>query len=270
MRSMGRLVQHHDCSLSLRHAAHNYEETRMSQPNSLVALPEDWQCALAVVAHPDDLEYGAASAVARWTSQGKQVRYLLVTRGEAGIDTMSPDEVGPLREAEERASARVVGVDVVEFLDYRDGVIEYGLALRRDIARAIRRHRPEILVTLNESLTWRGEVLNMADHRWVALAALDAARDAGNRWIFPELLAEGLAPWNGVRMVCHSGSASPTHAVDVTACIDLGLASLLEHKLYLHHLPQTHDASAMLRQQARDAGQRFDCEYAVAFKVISL
>ena len=104
------------------------------------AFPGDWSRALCIVAHPDDLEYGAAGAIARWTAAGKDVIYLLVTRGEAGIDGMSPDEVGPLREAEERASAAVVGVETVEFLDgHVDGIIEYGLPLRRDLAAAIRR-----------------------------------------------------------------------------------------------------------------------------------
>src|SRR5216117_2073688 len=117
----------------------------MTESPLLPALREDWQRALCVVAHPDDLEYGAASAVARWTSQGKQVSYLLACRGEAGIDSVAPDEAAALREQEERAGAREVGVDLVEFLDYRDGVIEYGLPLRRDIARAIRRHKPEVV-----------------------------------------------------------------------------------------------------------------------------
>ena len=74
--------------------------------------------------------------------------YLLVTRGEAGIDGMHPDQAAPLREGEERAGAREVGVDVVDFLDYRDGVVEYGLPLRRDIARAVRRYRPEVVLDL--------------------------------------------------------------------------------------------------------------------------
>ena len=137
----------------------------MDEQPKLQALPEDWERALAVVAHPDDLEYGAASAIARWTAQGKQVAYLMVTRGEAGIDSMSPKEAGPLREAEQRNSAKVVGVDVVEFLDYQDGVVEYGLPLRRDIAAAVRRHRPDVLITGNHQLTWGGESFNMADHR---------------------------------------------------------------------------------------------------------
>src|SRR5215831_17090482 len=119
----------------------------MNQPVPLPALREDWQRALCVAAHPDDLEYGISSAVARWVSQGKQVTYLLVTRGEAGIDTLHPDEAAAVRAEEERNGAAEVGVTVVEFLDHRDGVVEYGPVLRRDIARVIRRHQPDVVVT---------------------------------------------------------------------------------------------------------------------------
>ena len=242
----------------------------MTAPHSLPCLPEDWQTALAVVAHPDDLEYGAASAVARWTSQGKEVRYLLATRGEAGIDAMDPAQVGPLREEEERRSARAVGVHGVEFLDHPDGVVTYSLALRQDITRAIRRHRPDILLTINHHLAWSGGALNMADHRWVGLAVLDAARDSGNRWIFPELLAEGIEPWQGVRMVCVNASPQPTHAVDVTDFIDHGIASLLEHRVYLQHLSDAGDPATFLRQQAFETGQQCGCLYAVSFEVITM
>ena len=94
-----------------------------------------------------DLEYGTAAAVARWTEAGKSVTYFLLTRGEAGIDTMAPGEAGPVREAEERASAAVVGVTEVDFGAHRDGTVEYGLDLLRDIAREIRRRRPDLVVT---------------------------------------------------------------------------------------------------------------------------
>src|SRR4051795_2009186 len=202
-------------------------------PPMLPPLKEDWNTALCVAAHPDDLEYGAASAVARWTSQGKRVVYLLATRGEAGIDGMHPDEAGPLREGEERAGAREVGVDVVDFLDYRDGIVEYGLPLRRDIARAIRRHRPDVVVGGAFSVRMVGGVVNQADHRTVGLATLDAARDAGNRWIFPELGAEGLEPWGGVRFVGVVGGPHPTHGVDVTGePLRRGIASLEAHAAY--------------------------------------
>lgn len=151
----------------------------------LEPMPDDWQRALAVVAHPDDLEYGCAAAVAGWTDGGREVAYLLASRGEAGIDTMEPAECAPLREREQRASAAVVGVSTVEFLDHKDGVIEYGTGLRRDIAAAIRRHRPELVITLNHRDTWGGTSWNTPDHRAVGRATLDAAADAGNRWIFP-------------------------------------------------------------------------------------
>lgn len=233
-------------------------------------LPEDWHRALAVVAHPDDLEYGAASAIARWTSQGKHVCYLLVTRGEAGIEALTPAEVAPLREQDERQSARAVGVECVDFLNYRDGVIPYDMALRRDIARVIRQQRPEIVITLPYQVLWVGQTLNMADHRWVALAVLDAARDAGNRWIFPELLAEGLEPWNGVRMVWLNESPDAAHAVDVSAFLTQGIASLAAQQTYLAHLSTPIDPGAFLRQHAEAVGRQFGCQYAVAFEVVRI
>ena len=242
----------------------------MAEQNKMTPLDESWERALAVVAHPDDLEYGAASAVARWTSQGKDIGYLLATRGEAGIDSMPPAEVGSLREQEERNSAHLVGVRTVEFLDCVDGVIEYGLPLRRDIARAVRRHRPEVLITLNFELTWGGTVLNMADHRWLGLAVLDAARDAGNRWIFPELLEEGLQPWGGVKKVLVAGSANPTHGVDVTDFLDQGIASLQAHQAYIENLSGDFNPESFLRNNAAATGKRFGCKYAVAFEVITI
>ena len=109
------------------------------KPVTLEPIPETWTRALAVVAHPDDLEYGAASAIARWTASGRSIGYVIVTDGEAGIDAIPPIEAAVLRQKEQLASAKIVGVDDVSFLHYRDGVVEYGLALRRDIARHIRR-----------------------------------------------------------------------------------------------------------------------------------
>ena len=236
----------------------------------LPALPEDWERALAVVAHPDDLEYGAASAIARWTDQGKWVGYVLATSGEAGIDGMHPSEAGPLRRGEERAGAAHVGVDTVEFLDHRDGVIEGGLELRRDLARAIRRHRPEVLVLSNFEFRWGFGGLNMADHRVVGVAALDAARDAGNRWVFPELLDEGLEPWSGVQCAFVNAAPTPTHHVDVTATLDRGVASLREHRAYLDGLGYDMDADAFLRGNAETTGAICGVRYAVEFERVPL
>ena len=190
---------------------------------------------LAVVAHPDDLEYGAAALVARWTRAGAEVVYLLATRGEAGIDGLSPAESARVRTEEQIASAAVVGVSTVTFLDHPDGTIEYGLPLRRDLATAIRRHRPDTLLLVNHRETWGPGRLNTPDHRNVGQAALDAIGDAANRWIFPDA-ESGLAPHAGVREALVCGSPLATHAADVTETVDLAVASLAEHRAYLEGL----------------------------------
>ncbi|MBO1418610.1 PIG-L deacetylase family protein [Streptomyces sp. FH025] len=240
-------------------------------PEPFEHVDEDWRTALAIVPHPDDMEYGSAAAVARWTAQGKKVVYVMVTSGEAGIDSMDPAECGPLREAEELASARVVGVDTVEFLGYPDGVVEYGLPLRRDIARAVRRHRPDIVITSSFRDTYGGVTLNQADHIAVGRATLDGVRDAGNRWVFRELLAEGHEPWNGVRQIWAAASSEARHAVDTTDHFDLGVASLAEHKAYLAGLGGAMaDPREFLEGFCRGAGTRLGTRFAVPFEVFPL
>jgi LmbE family N-acetylglucosaminyl deacetylase len=226
-------------------------------------MDENWERAVAIVAHPDDLEYGAASAVARWTSQGKSVSYVLATSGEAGIAGLAPGESGPLREQEQHRSAAVVGVDHVEFLGHRDGAVEYGLTLRQDLAGALRRLRPEVVIGMNFDLTWgEGGSVNHADHRAVGLALLDACRDAANEWVFTE---QG-APWTGIKAVYISGTDSVTHYVDVTATIEAGVASLREHQVYIEALGTDFDPNTFLRNSAGYGGMAAGCEYAVLFQ----
>ncbi|QBI54335.1 PIG-L deacetylase family protein [Streptomonospora litoralis] len=236
----------------------------------LAPMPADWQRALAVVAHPDDLEYGAAAAVAAWTDGGREVAYVLATRGEAGIATMEPAQAAAVREREQRASAAVVGVSAVEFLDHRDGVIEYGPALRRDVAAAIRRHRPELVVTLNHHDTFGHTAWNTPDHRAVGRAVLDAAADAGNRWIFSELAEQGLAPWEGVRWVAVAGSPRPTHAVDAGPGMERAVESLLAHRAYIGALTETDPEDyvrGFLTSMTDSAAEHFGNRPAVAFEL---
>lgn len=229
----------------------------------MLPMPEDFSRAVAVVAHPDDLEYGAASAIARWTSQGKSISYLLATRGEAGIAGQRPDEVGPLRMEEERRSAAVVGVGEIEFLSHLDGLVEYGIPLRRDLASAFRRLRPEVVITMSFDLTWSEDgPVNHADHRAVGLAVLDACRDAANEWVFPEV-GPPCPPIESVYVVA---SAEPTHYVDVTDTIDLGIASLREHRAYLEGLGRDFDPDEFLRSMAGFIGLGAGCEYAVGVR----
>ncbi|MEC3979811.1 PIG-L deacetylase family protein [Amycolatopsis sp. H20-H5] len=244
--------------------------------NRLEPLNENWQTGLAIVAHPDDLEYGAAAAIARWTMQGKQVSYCLLTSGEAGIDGVPPDEAKVIREAEQRASAAIVGVDAVEFLGFPDGILEYGLPLRRAVARAIRGRRPEIVITNNLRDTWDAEELgrgftplNHADHIVSGRAILDGIRDAANRWVFTDLLDEGLPPWSGVRQVWVAHSPLAAYGVDVTESFARGVASLEAHEAYIKGLGRADfDAGEFLESLGRRAGTHFGCKIATSFEVI--
>lgn len=228
-------------------------------------MAEDWERALAVVAHPDDMEYGAAAAVARWTGQGKWVGYVLVTDGEAGIQSMRPADVGPLRRAEQIAGCREVGVHEVEFLGLPDGLVVEGLDLRMLLTGVIRRHRPDVLLSINHRDSWGGPSWNHPDHRAVGRSLLDAARDAANPWVFPE---RGEA-WGGVRFAAFSGSPNATHAVDVGETFDAGVRSLECHRAYLDNLGGSMASpDEFLRGGATHAGQRLGVDLAAAFEVI--
>ncbi|MEW2358608.1 PIG-L deacetylase family protein [Spirillospora sp. NPDC029432] len=228
-------------------------------------VPEDWTRALAIVAHPDDLEYGGSTAVAKWTSQGKTVVEVLATRGEAGIDGMDPEEAARVRSVEQVEAARAVGVETVEFLDLPDGMLEYGLPLRRTLAEAIRRHRPEVVVSVNFRDTFPGGFFNMADHRVLGLAVVDAIRDAANRWVFRDLDME---PWQGVRFALFGGSPEATHYVDVTGHLDAGVASLQAHKVYFAGLGSDFDPREFLTGMVEPAGREVGVTHAMPFEMV--
>jgi LmbE family N-acetylglucosaminyl deacetylase len=240
-------------------------------PSPLQPLDEDWERALCIVAHPDDMEFGAAAAVARWTGQGKTVVYCMVTSGEAGIDGMDPDTCRAVREKEQVRSAEVVGVDTVDFLRQPDGVLEYGVALRRVLAASVRKHRPDIVITGNFRDTWGGRNLNQADHIAVGRAVVDAVRDAGNRWVFAEQLTDGVEPWGGVRAVWAFGSPDATHAVDTTATFDAGVESLKAHAAYIDGLGwENWDPREFLEGMARATGTRLGVAFAAPFEVFPM
>ncbi|MEJ7742032.1 MAG: PIG-L deacetylase family protein [Nocardioidaceae bacterium] len=243
----------------------------MDEIETLTPLDESWDRALCVVAHPDDLEFGAAAAIARWTGQGKTIGYVMVTSGEAGIDALTPEESRGVREAEQIESAHIVGVDTVKFLGFPDGVLEYGIPLRAAIAREVRRSQPEIVITGNFRDTWGGMAINQADHIAVGRAVLDAVRDAGNRWIFPDQLTDGLEPWGGVRAVWASGSPEARHAVDTTDTFAAGVASLAAHQAYIDGLGwEDFDPAEFLEGMARGAGTRLGTPMAASFEVYSM
>ena len=232
----------------------------------LELLPDhEFTRVLCVVAHPDDMEYGASAAVHRWTQAGVEVAYLLLTSGEAGMQS-PPDVVGPLRALEQRQACDAVGVSELTILDHPDGMLQPDLDLRRSIAREIRRFRPDVVVTG----TWEEEVdwgLNQADHRAAGLATLDACRDADNTWVFPELAAdEGLAKWGPTWLLVH-GHTRPTHGVELAdADVAAAVASLSAHKAYLADLPDHPQPADFIPGMLRGQGQALGAAHAMLFR----
>jgi LmbE family N-acetylglucosaminyl deacetylase len=188
---------------------------------------------LTITAHPDDVDFGAAGTIARWTDAGIEVIYCVVTDGDAGgFDEDFPRaEMPALRRAEQVAAAKCVGVHDVRFLGYPDGRVEATLGLRRDLARVIRQVRPDRVVCPSPERNYARTGVGHPDHRAVGSAALDAVYpDARNPFAFPELRdREALAPWK-VREVWIAGSPSPNHFVDVTTTFPRKIAALRAHE----------------------------------------
>lgn len=226
-----------------------------------------------MLAHPDDIDFGAAGTVASWVDDGLEVGYLLVTRGDAGgFDDATPRQRMPaIREAEQRAAAAAVGVTQVEFLDgYTDGTVTASLDLRRDITAAIRRFRPDRVLTSSPLRRWdRLPGPGHPDHLAVGEATTCAVYpDARNPYAFPELLRDHkLAAWT-VREVWYAGGPDPDHLVDVTATFPRKLAALRSHHSQVAHLD---DLEGMLRGRLGDtarSGGLDDGRLAEAFTVV--
>ena len=165
----------------------------------------------------------------------------------------------------------MVGVDTVDFLGQPDGILEYGVPLRRVLAEAVRRHRPDIVITGNFRDTWGGANLNQADHIAVGRALVDAVRDAGNRWVFPEQLTDGTEPWGGVRQVWAFASPGAAHGVDTTDTFDAGVTSLEAHGAYIDGLGwENWDPREFLEGMARSTGQRMGTTFAAPFEVFPM
>lgn len=214
---------------------------------------DDLRRVLCVVAHPDDMEYGASAAVATWTARGIEVAYLLVTGGEAGMQ-IPPEEARRIRAGEQRRACSAVGVDDLTILAHPDGMLVYGLDLRRDIAREIRRFRPDAVLTSQSGIeaSWG---LEQADHRAVGLATLDAVRDADNTWVFPDLADERLAKHH-TRWLLILGHGEPTHAIAVTEeAVAAAVASLDSHEEYLAALPGHPVPSQFIPELLADGGR---------------
>jgi LmbE family N-acetylglucosaminyl deacetylase len=225
---------------------------------------------LCISAHPDDNEFVIGGSVARWTREGRDVAFCLVTTGGAGVNEHTPSSDGliPIREKEQRAAAKILGVKELMLLGYIDGTLVPSLAMRRDLTRVIRRWRPDVVVTGDPTVRYYGnEYLNHPDHRAVADVALDAVFPSSETSaIFPELLAEGLPP-HKVKQVLISGSLEPDVFVDISRTLAVKCRALKAHR---SQVDKGEWVDQLLTAWALRDGKRGGLRHAEAFKRMAL
>ena len=227
---------------------------------------------LVVSAHPDDPDFGSGGTIAKLAKDGAKVTYVIVTDGsQGGEDPKQKDsELVAIRQREQKAAARVLGVKKVEFLGYKDGHLSPDLKLRHDIVRMIRKYKPELVIT-----HMPGRVLDAPmggshpDHLAVGEATMAAVYpDSRNPRAFRSLLKEGLKP-HVVKEVWIPFWTSGDHLVDITSTLDLKIAALRKHKSQVSKPGQTWDFEKFMRKRHREVGKKAGFRYAESFKRIT-
>ncbi len=233
---------------------------------SLFYIPES---AMAIVAHPDDIEFSCSGTMARWARAGARICYVLCTSGDVGIAEpgMTRERATEIREAEALAAAEIAGVKDVVFLREPDGLLVPTLDLRKKLVRQIRRFRPEVVVTGDPTQVWSGEdYINHPDHRAAAQAALDATFPAaGQPNLFEDLAEEGLSAHKPRKVYANTwGPADVYVCIDDT--IDVKIAALRAHKSQMGDW----DPADMVRQWAGDSAKGKEMLYAETYRVVTL
>src|SRR5258706_6907003 len=228
---------------------------------------------LVVSAHPDDPDFGAGGTIAKLAKDGARVTYAIGTGGwQGGEDPKQKDsELVAIREREQRAAARVLGVKKVEFLGYKDGHLSPDLKLRHDIVRMIRKYKPELVITHIP-----GRVLDapIGGSHPDALAVCEASMASGypdsrNPRAFRGLLKEGLQP-HVEKKAWIPFWTSGDHLVDITSTLDLKIAALRKHKSQVSKPGQTWDFEKFMRKRHREGGKKAGFRYAESFKRITV
>jgi len=228
--------------------------------------------AMSIHAHPDDQEFTVGGTLAKWARAGSEIVTVCITSGGAGSNEHTPaemtrEELVPIREEEQRRACRVLGIAEVVFLRYEDGMLEPSLALRRELTRMIRRHKPDAVVCGDPTMRfYRSIYMNHPDHRAASDVALDAVfPSAETRLIFPELLAEGLEPHKVRSVFIHSSAQADTY-IDISELLDVKIAALKEHKTQMG----SWDPTDMITGWAREQGAKRRLKAAESFRLMRL
>lgn len=228
------------------------------------------ESAMAIVAHPDDIEFSCAGTMARWAKAGARISYVLCTSGDVGIDEpgMTRARAAEIREAEARLAAEIAGVGEIIFLGEPDGLLTATLDLRKKLVREIRRFRPEVVVTGDPTVVWAGaDYINHPDHRAAALAAVEAVFPAaGQPNLFEEIEQQEGFKAHKVRKVYATTWGAADLYVNIEETIDTKIESLRAHKSQMRDW----DPADMIKQWAAESAKGKEMRYAEGFKVVTL
>jgi LmbE family N-acetylglucosaminyl deacetylase len=227
-----------------------------------------------VAAHPDDIEFMAGGTLAAWIDQGARVHYLLVTDGAGGSrdPRQSSEALAEQRRHEQRLAAKILGVESITFLGYRDAAVEPSYELRLAIARVIRQVRPEVVLTFDPQLYYHSAGINHPDHVAVGASTLAAIMPLANTLLAaPALAEEGFAP-HDVQLVYLFDPIAPTSWMPLTPRdAERKIAALRAHASQLVDWDGVRSAYETMRHTARAArANRVPCRLAEAFTSVRL
>ena len=232
-------------------------------------IPYTPESAMAIMAHPDDIEFTCVGTLARWSKAGARISYLLCTSGDVGIAEpgMTRARAAEIREAESRAAAQIAGAQEVIFLREPDGLLQATLELRKKVVREIRRFRPEVVICGDPTVVWSGaDYINHPDHRAAALAALDATFPAaGQPNLFEELAAEGLQA-HKVRKIFATAWSDADTFINITDTLEIKIAALRSHTSQMRDW----DPAEMITRWAAEAARGKEMAYAEGYRVVTL
>lgn len=233
---------------------------------SKIYVPES---AMAIFAHPDDIEFSCAGTMARWVKAGCRTSYVLLTSGDVGINdhTITREEAVQIREAEARKAAEIAGAEEIIFIGEPDGLLQPTIELRERLVREIRRFKPEVIISGDPEFVASEGYINHPDHRAAAVLAMDAVFPAsGQPTLFKNIETEFGYKAHKPRKVYFNAWANSDTFVNIEETIDIKVEALRAHKSQMNGW----DPEEMVKQWAAESAKGKEMAYAESYRVTTL
>ncbi len=221
--------------------------------------------AMAIFAHPDDVDFGCSGTVAGWIERGCHMTYCVITGGQKGTHDpkMPPAKLARIREREQRAAGAAIGVRGFVFLGHQDGELEVSMPLRGEVCRVIREHRPDLVITQDP---WSHYQIH-PDHRAAGWTGMDGVIAARDHLFFPQQLRGGRLKLHRVTRMLLWGSREPNIWFDISGTLDKKIKALQAHE---SQLGGRSELRRRMRTWAQTIGAAWSIPAAEAFRYLEL